>query len=90
MDNHTARQHAEAANARLLFPRFDPWENRNAPHNPVPGFEEPAAYSDGSWERHLRVVADDVLDVDAYAEYDRRAESVQYVRVVRGPSGGAA
>lgn len=90
MDNHTARNHAENASARILFPLFDPWENRNAPHDPVPGFEEPASESDGSYERHLRVVADEAREVDAYAEYERRAESVRYVRVVRGPSGGAA
>ena len=81
----TIEQNAEAAMAKVIFATFDPWARPTA-NVPVPGMEQPAQ-SDGSYERHLRLVDDAAREVDEYQQRD--ADVVPFVR--RRPwTGGAA
>lgn len=79
----TADQHAQNANARLMFalPQVDPFDRDRAHLRLIPPAEQNPDY-----RRHLRLVDDQAREVDGYEQ--RGAEVVRFVR--RRPFGGVA
>lgn len=67
MDNQQARQHAENANAALMFrlPLADPMTN--PPGRPIPT----SGHSDGTYARHLRAIDDAAREVEAPDDDER-------------------